>query len=261
MRTTQRKLARGKPQHKILHRTNWYDRETSLVEVLAYMGIGKMKNLRTMVYVDGFNLYFGALKDKQNRRWLDIEKMVKAILPNSTDPMTHSNDIVGIKYFTAEISVRANHPNQKANQTTYLKAIQANPKVEVILGRYDTHVVSSKLETPIAGIGSFVRVHKTEEKGSDVNLATHLLHDAHTSAFDVAIVISNDSDLVLPIDFVVSKLQKKVGVICPYSKVSMHLKQVSTFIRNVRPSNVTNSQMNDPVICPDGDSLNKPFGW
>ncbi|MBP3992612.1 hypothetical protein J9886_07160, partial [Klebsiella pneumoniae] len=68
-----------------------------------------MKKQRTIVYVDGFNLYYGALKDKAGCRWLNIEEMVKSILPAKPTPI---NDIVAVKYFTAKISSRANHPNQ-----------------------------------------------------------------------------------------------------------------------------------------------------
>ena len=42
----------------------------------------------------------------------------------------------------------------------------------------------------------YARVIKTEGKGSDANLATHLLNDTHMDRFDVAVVISNDSDLL-----------------------------------------------------------------
>ena len=63
----------------------------------------------------------------------------------------------------------------------------------------------------------FVKVIKTEEKGSDVNLATHLLHDAHTAKFDIGVVISNDSDLLEPIKLVRHHLKKQVGVLNPHN--------------------------------------------
>ncbi len=44
-----------------------------------------------------------------------------------------------------------------------------------------------------------VWVDKTEEKGSDVNLASHLLRGAYTKKFEVAVVIANDSDLAEPV--------------------------------------------------------------
>ena len=36
---------------------------------------------------------------------------------------------------------------------------------------------------------------RTEEKGSDVNLAVHLLNDGWMNACDCAVVFTNDSDI------------------------------------------------------------------
>lgn len=44
-----------------------------------------------------------------------------------------------------------------------------------------------------------VSVSAWEEKGSDVNVASHLLIDVLGGAVDAAIVISNDSDLAFPV--------------------------------------------------------------
>jgi hypothetical protein len=64
---------------------------------------------------------------------------------------------------------------------------------------------------PVPGRGQeYVRVIKTEEKGSDVNLATHLLHDAHMGRFELGVVVSNDSDLLEPNqDHVCDQLHKE----------------------------------------------------
>jgi hypothetical protein len=54
-----------------------------------------------------------------------------------------------------------------------------------------------------------VRVLKVEEKGSDVNLASHLLLDAFQGSFDVAAVLSNDSDLIEPMRIVSQVLNSR----------------------------------------------------
>lgn len=56
-------------------------------------------------------------------------------------------------------------------------------------------------------------VRKREEKGSDVNVASHLLADVLTGVVDAAIVVSNDSDLALPLR--VARDHVPVGVINP----------------------------------------------
>jgi uncharacterized LabA/DUF88 family protein len=80
----------------------------------------------------------------------------------------------------------------------------------------------------------YARVIKTEEKGSDVNLATHLLHDAHRGPFDVAVVISNDSDLLEPIRIVRRELGKRVGILNPHPKPSRALLPHIDFIKPIR---------------------------
>jgi hypothetical protein len=104
-------------------------------------------------------------------------------------------------------------------------------------------------------------VVKVEEKGSDVNLASHLLLDAFQGNFDVAAVLSNDSDLVEPIRIVTKVLGKPVGLLSPVSNPTLELKNVASFIRRISVSDLARSQFPDPVVLPDGSALNKPTTW
>ena len=62
----------------------------------------------------------------------------------------------------------------------------------------------------------FAEVIKTEEKGSDVNIAAHMVHDGHLGRYDVAILVSNDSDLAEPVRIVRHELNKTVGMLNPH---------------------------------------------
>ena len=75
----------------------------------------------------------------------------------------------------------------------------------------------------------------TEEKGSDVNLATYLIHDALTGACETSIVMSNDSDLTLPIDLL-GQQGHPVGVVNPHppAKASSDLRRVAAFYKQLR---------------------------
>ena len=157
------------------------------------------KKPRTSVYIDGFNLYYGALKGTPFK-WLDLRALCQAYLPN--------NDIDHIKYFTARISARPNDPLQPARQQAYLRALSTIPVVDIIYGHYLSHKVKARLANPEPGKNPYVDIIKTEEKGSDVNLAAHLLHDAHLDRFDIAVVVSNDSDLLEPIKLARGELGK-----------------------------------------------------
>jgi hypothetical protein len=98
-----------------------------------------------------------------------------------------------------------------------------------------------------------------EEKGSDVNLAAHLLNDAWKGAFDVAAVISNDTDLVTPIQMVSVERQKPVFVICPGRwQMPPQLERVASFTRHIRKSMLQAAQFPDPI---PGTTIKKPTSW
>ena len=106
-----------------------------------------------------------------------------------------------------------------------------------------------------------VKVLKVEEKGSDVNLASHLLLDAFQNNFDVAAILSNDSDLVEPIRIVSQIVKKPVGLLSPVANPTHDLRQVASFIKHISISDLAASQFPDPVIRADGSAVHKPTSW
>lgn len=106
----------------------------------------------------------------------------------------------------------------------------------------------------------FVEVIKTEEKGSDVNLATQLLNDAYQKNFQVAVVVSNDSDLEEPIKIVHDDLGCKVGLLNPYEHPARVLLRHVDFFKPIRKGVLANSQF--PITLKDkrGD-FTKPSTW
>jgi uncharacterized LabA/DUF88 family protein len=106
-----------------------------------------------------------------------------------------------------------------------------------------------------------VKVLKVEEKGSDVNLACHLLLDAFQGNFDVAAVLSNDSDLVEPIRIVTQVLGKPVGLLSPVNNPNPELSRASRFIRRLSVSDLAASQFPDPITRPSEPNLTKPTTW
>lgn len=133
---------------------------------------------KTIVYVDGFNLYYGCLK-RTAYRWLDLGAFAQKMLPR--------DQIIGIKYFTAKVDVRPDHPNAQAKQKMYLRALRTLPDLSIYYGRFLTTEIDARRVRSRVGRG-YVRVWKTEEKGSDVNLATHLLVDGFQKEYELAVV-------------------------------------------------------------------------
>lgn len=144
-----------------------------------------VRSLRTIVYVDGFNFYYGAVKGTP-WKWLDPAVLFGKVL-------SPRNALVKVKYFTARVQSTSSDTGVHVRQDTYLRALLAHcPLVELFFGHFLRHRVLMEHAFPPP---ASVPVWKNEEKGSDVNLALHLLNDAWVDAYDCAVVVSNDSDL------------------------------------------------------------------
>lgn len=105
-----------------------------------------------------------------------------------------------------------------------------------------------------------VEVLDTKEKGSDVNLATYLLVDGFNKDYQMAVVISTDSDLVEPIKMVRDQLGLPVGVLRPHRSRSRELSQVAAFYRPIRERALRASQF-PPVLTDARGTIKKPAGW
>lgn len=207
--------------------------------------------MKTYLYIDAFNLYFGAVRGTPYK-WLDLQKLSKILLPR--------HDIVSIKYYTALVNVRPQDPDQPNRQKTFLRALRTLPKLEIFYGHFLTHVVKMQLASSPAGSPQYVEVIKTEEKGSDVNLASHLLHDAYQNRFECAVILSGDSDLLTPVRIVMDELKKPVGVINPQKIPCRVLERQATFYKHIRTSALRKAQF-PPQLQDDRGSFPKPIGW
>lgn len=225
--------------------------------------------MRTDVYVDGFNLYYGCLKGT-SYKWLNPEVLFDQVLPR--------NDIQNIHYFTARVEARPNDPDVAVRQAIYLRALATLPRVQVHFGSFLASAVRAPVlecgvdGRPIRKDGKLVVkrksngavamewVHKTEERGSDVNLAAHLLRDALKGASPCAVVVSNDSDLLAPIRRARSDGGIVVGLVPPRPHGSAELKKLVNFKRDIRPHLLAASQF-DPSLRDAVGPFTKPPGW
>lgn len=210
---------------------------------------------KTIVYVDGFNLYY-SLK-KENAKWLDLNKLCERLLTE--------NDIVAIKYFTARVKSRVGDLDIHVRQNIYLEALKTNPKIEVIFGHFLTNnvwMVKASDEGKSLDKIKKVQVIKTEEKGSDVNLASYLLLDGFKNRYDTAAVITNDSDLKLPISMIKNELGKTIGVICPHEKPSRELSnpKVASFFKTIKGSTLLECQLPEKIQVGER-FIHKPKAW
>lgn len=210
-----------------------------------------MTRYRTVVYIDGFNFYYGQVRGTP-WKWLDLTALFqKALGPQ--------NQLVKIKYFTARVQPSPGDPNVNIRQDSYLRAVQTHcPLVEVYYGHFLRHRISMENANPPP---PSVDVWKNEEKGSDVNLALHVLNDAWHNAYDCAVIVSNDSDLAEALRLVKAQNHKLIGLVTPGApkrKTSRQLQQHADFIKPIRTWMLKSSQLPDPI---PGTKIHKPTGW
>ncbi len=229
-------------------------------------------SLKTSVYVDGFNLFYGSLKHSKYK-WLDLNHLSKLYFPN--------NNITAIKYFSAITKSRYYDLNKPQRQQMYFRALRTLENIQIILGSFLENEVKvyvpdkDKISNPqIAGVclglthtklpldgGNHFKILKTEEKGSDVNIGTHLIMDAYENNFDIAIVISNDSDLAEPMRIVNQMPNKQVRLLNPYPKTNLKLQNaVNGDIKTIRQGPLKDSQFSKNLTDTNGN-FHIPKEW
>ena len=207
--------------------------------------------MKTIIYLDGFNLYYGSVKDTPYK-WLNIQRMCELLLPK--------NQIVGMKYFTAKVISRKSDPQKHLRQQVYLRALETLPNIEIIYGHYSEHSKWMRLANPNSGQAKYVEVIKTEEKGSDVNLAINLLNDGYQGKYQLATIVSNDSDLLSAVQIVQNDLGLMVGILNPQKHPSKELKNEALFMKKIRPGVIRASQFPKTMRDAKG-SFYKPKEW
>ena len=207
--------------------------------------------MRTHVYVDGFNLYYGALRGTAFK-WLDIAETCRLLLP--------AHDIRRIVYCTARVNARPADPDQPLRQQRYLRALLTIPSIHIVFGHFHTTRVTMPLAGCMPGAQQSARVIKTEEKGSDVNLATHLLWDGFRDQYEAAVLVTNDSDLLEPVRIVRHELARTVGILNPHRNPSRMLLRHATFVKSIRKGVLSASQF-PAVLHDEHGRFTKPASW
>lgn len=217
--------------------------------------------MRVNVYIDGFNLYYRALKNRRasdgsTYKWLDLGKLASAMMPQP------KYTIGQIRYFTALVNSLPDNPDAPVRQQAYLRALKTLPHITVHEEYFMAKQTWARLVTPLSDGTKTVKVHKTEEKGSDVNLATYLLLDGFREKYDIAAVISNDSDLVEPVRVVRDELKTPVIILNPNGDGthSRELKQAASGYKPIREGVLRSCQFPNPLVDAVG-TFHKPAGW
>ena len=211
------------------------------------------QRLITNLYIDGFNLYYRALKDTPFR-WLDLRKLAETLFPQ--------DQIRKVCYFTARLDVRPGNPGQAQRQLIYLRALATLEGFDAYYGVFRSGVKRRPLAEPMPGLPTYVLVRDSEEKGSDVNLATRLLVDGFNKEYEQAVVVSNDADFAGAMRYVRDDLGLRVTLVNPDPRnVSpRELADAATYVKRLWKSHLRRSLLPDNVSDEVG-LITKPADW
>ncbi len=153
--------------------------------------------LKTIVYVDGYNLYYSRLKGTQFK-WLDLVKLFRdtIVLPQTPDAQ-----VLAVKFFTSPVKASYARHGQASEhaQTQYHRALQATypDLIEIVSGFhiFQTTVLPTNVEGMSPTKDQVSKVWMIEEKQTDVNIALHAYRDVSRGLCDQVVICSNDSDL------------------------------------------------------------------
>ena len=204
---------------------------------------------RVIVYIDGFNVYFGL---KANEwacyYWLDYPKLAERL---ARDLREEGVELKATKYFTSRIS---SPEDKRMRQLVYLEALECRGNIEIFYGNYR--------EGEYFCTGCDRRNYIPHEKQTDVNIAVQMLSDAFQDNFDTAILVGGDSDLVPPI-VEVRKLFKEKRIICvfPPKRVSKEIQKACNGVMHLNEVDLRNNQLPDSVTKGDGYVLQRPKSW
>lgn len=206
---------------------------------------------RTIIYIDGFNLYYGVLKQAPALKWLDIERFCRLLRPH--------DDIQGIRYFSALVMGPT-----RPHQLVYLKALATTPMVNVILGRFKNK--SIKCGIPACTYTGSRLFAMPEEKRTDVSIATYMMDDAYQDVCDHLVLFSGDSDLVPPINMVRSRFPaKKITVYVPSRNpvrgAAVELRAACTISRDLPLALLPKAQFPDHIPDGTGGTIDRPATW
>ena len=204
----------------------------------------EQKKERVLAYIDGFNLYFGMREAGFDKcRWLNVNKLIASLLkPHQI--------IVGVKYFTSRVS---NNPDKQKRQSTYIDALESTG-VKIVYGNYQDG------STECSRCGHVWRTAK--EKMTDVNIATAIIIDAYKDEYDMAMLISGDSDLTPPIREVHNLFKnKRIFIAFPPKRHNSSMALVAKGSETIGRKKLVDAQFEEEVISKTGYKLKIPIEW
>ncbi len=218
--------------------------------------------MRTVVYVDGYNLYYGLLRGTK-LKWLDLFGLFEHYV------LAPDAELLEVRYYTAPVLARmCDDPESPARQRIYIQALRQmhSTRLKIVEGRIAATKPYQRLAEPIPEVPHLERVKVLDfnEKKSDVNLASDMIAGAWTGAYEQAVICSNDTDLEAALKTVRSYHPAlRIGLVAPvpssdHRYISGDLKRHAHWAKPLSVAHVAKAQLPDRIPY---SAIHKPKAW
>ncbi len=200
---------------------------------------------KTIVYIDGFNLYYGLRARKWYKYlWLNLFDLAKRVCPPESS-------LEAVKYFT---SWNSHPPDKYARQKTFITALQAVSPIEIVWGKYSRRPYNF----PDTGC-----VHKIpKEKFTDVNIAINMVNDAYLGRSTNIVLVGGDIDQVPTLTLIRERFPEKyIRVVFPPERPSDNLKHLAHNSFMMSEDILRRSLLPNPVRKKNGTTIYRPNTW
>ena len=218
--------------------------------------------MRTIAYIDGYNLYYGLLR-KSQYKWLDVYALLR------DQALNQSSDLVEVRYYTAPmLGKMSDDLESPIRQRRYLQALRKMHPIGLTLieGRIVASTPFQRLIRPIPEAPHLQKVQVLDfnEKKTDVNIASDMINGAWLKTYDQAVLCSNDSDLEGALRSIKEHHPHiHIGLVAPISgedprKISGDLAKFSDWKKILSTTHLARSQLPDRI---PSSQLSKPAAW
>jgi NYN domain len=218
--------------------------------------------LRTIVFVDGYNLYYGMLR-RSPYKWLNLFALFR------DGALDARSELLQVRYYTAPVLGKmCDDPASPARQRTYLQALRRmHPdNIQIIEGQMVASKPFQRLVQPIAEAPhlEMVQTYAFNEKKTDVNMAADMMAAAWTNACEQIVLCSNDSDMQAALSTIRTHCpQITLGLVAPipgddHRRIAQDLEQHAHWSKTLKRFHLGRAQLPDKI---PGTAIHKPAAW
>jgi uncharacterized LabA/DUF88 family protein len=212
---------------------------------------------RSIIYIDGFNFYYGMLIDRADLKWINYQRLAELLRPD--------DDIVHVRLFTAMVDKKKVVSAKRDRQQRLWAALKTQPKMTLTEGKFAERERTCLVPTCHNPERRFTAL---EEKQTDVNIALQLVRDVQTLVPDFVVVISGDIDLLPALDVALT-IDKKVRpvVYIPVHEEILKYRRKDEFMKYapaVKPipeKYLRQAQFPHQVELANGNFVERPPEW